>query len=70
LFAFFASAAARFAPALLVVPVGARWVVDAVRTWEFTAEGSLAASAGAAKWVVDGGAMARVCLGSSRVSKA
>ena len=70
LFAFFASAVARFAPALLVLPVGARWVVDAVRTWEFTEEGRLAASEGAANWVVDGGALARVCLGSSRVSKA
>ena len=48
----------------------ARWVYGAVRTWEVTAGGRIAASAGAAGGVVVGGALAGVCLVSSRVSKA
>ena len=70
LYAFPTNVVARFAPALLALPVSARWVFGAVRTWEVTADGRFAASAGAAKGAVDGGALAGVCLVSSRVSKA
>ena len=54
---------------LLLPRFDARWVFGAVRTWEVTADGRIAASA-AAKGVVVGGALAGVCLVSSRVSKA
>jgi len=70
LYAFPTNAVTRFAPALPALPVSARWVFGAVRTWEVTAGGRFAASAGAAKGAVDGGALASVCLVSSRVSKA